>query len=385
MPEQVGSGTIFRSMRSCARGADSSAQYLNHVESATTLLVSDCRASVPIFYAQTGSWLFFAPEVKALLVAPSVSREVDLAAVAGLMAQGHVLGGQTTFRAVRRLRAGELLRIGHGRIAREVYWTFEPGSAVDHVPSEDLVREFGELIEAAIARHLGDPEKTIIFLSGGADSRGILGGALAAVSGKGGRLRTISWGAFPDLLHSDVVVARQLASHVGTRHSFRERTITDFVERFTELNRLSDGLSELAALHPGEYRIMVDLRVDGFQRALRGDEVFGWSTFAATYEEALRLVRLRRLRDAPGLAAVIRPERYASLCEASDAAVEEALHEVRDVQPNQAKDRLVLPSPASVLPAYGELLEIDRARLPEPVPRRVDPWFHEACARAAST
>jgi hypothetical protein len=68
---------------------------------------------------------------------------------------------------------------------------------------------------------------------------------------------TMTWGAFPDLQHSDVVVARQLASHVGTRHSFREKQITDYRDNFTELNRLSDGLSELAALHPGEYRIMV--------------------------------------------------------------------------------------------------------------------------------
>ena len=66
----------------------------------------------------------------------------------------------------------------------------------------------------------------------------------------------------------------------------------------------------------------MNLRVAGFERALRGDEVFGWSFPASVY--------LRRLRDAPGLAPVIRADYYNALCEASDTAVGDARHEVRD-------------------------------------------------------
>jgi hypothetical protein len=59
---------------------------------------------------------------------------------------------------------------------------------------------------------------------------------------------------------------------------------------------------------------------------------------------------------------VIRPERYASHCEASNAAVEEALHEVRDVQPNQAKDRLYFHHLLQCFlhtASYWSLIELD--------------------------
>lgn len=303
-----------------------------------TLIVTDRRASVPIFFVQTERWLLFAPEVKALLVASSVQKDVDGGALATFLAQGYLLGSQTLFRSIRRLRGGELLRVENGRVSKEVYWRFAPGSAIDGTSNSDLERELGQLIGAAAGQHLGDPAKTIIFLSGGTDSRGILGGALATINGHGERLNTVSWGVGPGPDDSDVAVAAQIARGVGTNHRFVKREIANYRENFTRVNSLVDGLSEIAAFHACEYQIMVDLRAAGFERVLRGDEVFGWSFPASTTEGALALVYLRRLRDALGVAPVIRAEHYKPLSEASNAAIEEVLSEVRDLPPNQAKD-----------------------------------------------
>ena len=304
----------------------------------TTLFVVDHKASFPIFYAQTRDQLLFAPEVKALLASPLVKKEIDLGALATLLAQGYLLGDQTLFKSVKRLRGGELLRVENARVGKEIYWQFAPGSISDGVTQVDLERELGQLLDASARKHLGEPEKTIIFLSGGVDSRGILGGALANVHGDGTRLNTVSWGASEGTDDSDVAVAALIARHLHTNHRFMQRKTTDYREHFTRVNYLIDGLSDISAFHPYEYQIMVDLRKSGYERVLRGDEIFGWSLSASTNEGAFALANLRRLRDVQGLAAVIQGTRYDELCEASDAAVEQALLEARDFTPNQAKD-----------------------------------------------
>jgi asparagine synthetase B (glutamine-hydrolysing) len=307
-----------------------------------------------------------------------------------------LLGDQTLFRSARRLRGGEVLRCEGGQVVRETYWRYAPGSAVDRAPSDDLGRELGRLVGAATARHLGDPERTILFLSGGADSRGILGGALAAVGGRAAALNTVSWGADEGPADSDVAVAAAIARGVGTNHRFIRRQVEHYRESFTRVNRLVDALSEIAAFHPHEHQIMADLRAAGFERALRGDEVFGWSYPARTLSGALALVKLRRLREAQDAGAAIRPEQRASLDEASDRAIDAALDEVRGLDPNQAKDCLYFAHrlqcylhPAS----YYKQVELDQrnvlldepildflSRVPEPL--RFDKWlYRDAMAR----
>ena len=304
----------------------------------TTLLIVDRRASFPIYYAQIKDRLLFAPEVKVLLASLLVNREIDSEAFATFLAQGYLLGDQTLFRSVRRLQGGELLRIESGRLVKEKYWRYSPGSVPDGASQADLEHELGQLLKTATQKHMGEPDKTIIFLSGGVDSRGILGGVLASVQGNGTKLNTVTWGASQGNKDSDVAVAALIARYLNTNHKFIQRKITDYRENFTRVNYLMDGLSDISAFHPHEYQIMVELRNWGFERVLRGDEVFGWSLSASSTEGAFALAKLRRLRDMQGLASVIRETHYGELCDASDAAVEKALFEARDLSPNQAKD-----------------------------------------------
>lgn len=302
------------------------------------LFVADRRASQPIFYARVRGKLLFAPEVKALLVNPYISREIDQGALATFLAQGYLLGEQTLFKSIKRLQGGELLRVENGSLTLVPYWRFVPGSNTGDATQEELEQELGQLLNAAVQRHLGEPEKAIIFLSGGTDSRGILGGALKLVQNDGGKLNTVSWGEDRGSRTSDVAVAAMIAHQLNTRHRFIQRETTDYRERFRSVNYLIDGLSDISAFHPSEYQIMVDLRNAGFERALRGDEVFGWSLSAASIEGAFALANLRRLHNVQGLDSVIRATRYSELCDASDAAVDQVLLEVHDLRPDQAKD-----------------------------------------------
>ena len=304
----------------------------------TVLIVVDRRASQPIYYTQIDGQVLFAPEVKALLVHSQVSRQIDQGALATFLAQGYLLGEQTLFKSIRRLQGGELLRINREHMEVVPYWRFSPGSQIESATQADLEHELGTLLNKAVQRHLGKPDEAIIFLSGGTDSRGILGGALEQVQGDGSKLNTVSWGEDRGSKDSDVAIASMIARQLNTTHRFVQRKTEEYRERFRNVNFLMDGLSDISAFHPYEYQIMVDLRQAGFRRALRGDEVFGWSLSAASIEGAFAMANLRRLRNMQGLEAVIRVERYPELCDASDAAVDQALLEARDLRPDQAKD-----------------------------------------------
>ncbi len=117
-----------------------------------------------------------------------------------------------------------------------------------------------------------------------------------------------------------------------------QRSVTKYREHFARMNYLIDGLSDISAFHAYEYQLMVELRNLGYERVLRGDEIFGWSLSAWTLEGAFTLANLHRLRDVPDIAVVVRPMHYAEFCDASDTAVEKALLGTSDLSPNQAKD-----------------------------------------------
>ena len=305
-----------------------------------TVIAADRRASIPIYYTEYGGLLFFAPELKALLAVRELNRQIDPEAMAMFLASGHLLGEQTLLKSVKRLSAGQALEVAAGRVQRTVYWRFSPGSNVSSASDVDLQEEMGRLVGLAVERNLGDPSRTVIFLSGGTDSRAVLGGAMAAVRGRGDLLHTVNWGIDQNVANSDAAVATDIASALRLQHRFVKRSTEDYAQDFALTNFLIDGQSDIAAEHPHEYRIMRILSEDGFFRVLRGDEVFGWRIRVYSMAGALAEVGLRRLRGLPRIPEYTHPNVYRELCDASDLAIDSALKPVLDLEPNGAKDQL---------------------------------------------
>lgn len=310
-------------------------------ESRAAFLAVDRRSSVPVYYAQVGNLLVFAPEVKALLAMEDLRNEVDLGAMATFLVCGYLLGRQTLFQSIRRLRAGELLRIADGTVTRQRYWRYDPGSAVGNVNEDELREEVGRRVAASVARNLGDPAKTVLFLSGGCDSRGLLGAALDQVGGDGSRVNTVTWGASEGPPESDCAIANRIASTFQLRHRFIQRHTRNYPEAFARVNYLVDALSDVPAFHPHEYSVMEELRAAGIERVFRGDQVFvPWDHRPRSPDAALSQIYVRRLRDAQGAAGCVRPEWYETLCEAGDEAYDEARSEIEDVDPEERLDRV---------------------------------------------
>jgi hypothetical protein len=310
-------------------------------QTATAYVAVDRRSSVPIYYAQVGNLLVFAPEVKALLAWEELRCDVDLGAMGIFLVCGYMLGRQTLFQSIRRLRAGELLRITDGSLTREWYWRYEPGSAVGKVNEDELREEVGRRVAASVARNLHDPAKTVTFLSGGCDSRAIVGATLDCVGGDGSRVNTVTWGASEGPPESDCSIAGRIASAFGLQHRFIQRHTRQYPEAFARVNYLVDALSDVPAFHPHEFSVMEELRDAGIERVFRGDQVFvPWGHRRRSPEGALAQVYIRRLRDAQGAADCIQPDWYSTLCGACDEVYDDARSEVEHVDPEERLDRV---------------------------------------------
>ncbi len=304
-----------------------------------TVLV-DRRASRPLAYTRVGSRVYFAPEVKALLAAPGVDRSLDEAAIGLFLGAGHVLAHQTLFAGVRRLGGGEALVAEPGWVRVEPYWRYRLSERGDGTPPEELEEELAALVRAAVEKDLGDPDRTVVFLSGGVDSRTIASAAHEAARRQGKALRTVTWAAPGARTGSDRDVAGRIAAALGTRHVAVEREVRDWGRRLTRVTYLLDGLTDVSAYHPHEHAVMRELHAGGALTVLRGDECFGWEPPVACIEEAWLSLNLRSPRRLAHVAGVVPPEVLARLSRAAEAALEEAARPFAAEHPDNVRDLL---------------------------------------------
>jgi hypothetical protein len=217
---------------------------------------------------------------------------------------------------------------------------YRPGSAAGKHSEAALQEELAQLVSNAAKKNLGNPEKTVIFLSGGSDSRGILAEALTAVGGEGQRVNTACWGVRDDIPLSDAAIAGQLAQKFNLRHTFFQREIHNYPALFEETNFLIDGSSDVAAFHPHEFTIMKQLRARGFERVLRGDTALGWTDRVYNSMSAQVEVGIRPLRGLTVYSELAHPRYYQSWSDGSDAVMDRLKTETQGMEPDDAKDYL---------------------------------------------
>lgn len=168
----------------------------------------------PFFYALTSERFVFGSELKAVLAAPGVPREVDPGAVDEFLSRYYVSGARTILRGVAKLPPAHWLTLEAGRLTVRRYWrpTFRP----DEPPrrEEEYLEELEGLFRDAVRRRLISDVPLGAFLSGGVDSSAVV--AMMAAEG-GPRVKTFTVG-FDEAGYSEIEDARAVARHLGTDH-----------------------------------------------------------------------------------------------------------------------------------------------------------------------
>jgi asparagine synthetase B (glutamine-hydrolysing) len=307
-------------------------------------LAVDQRASRPLSYTLVGGVVYFAPEVKALLAVPGICKDLDPAALGIFLGAGHLLSTQTLFTAVRRLSAGQRLiaepgRPGAGAVRIEGEDRYRLSASGDGTATRDLEEELCSLVREAVARDAAEPA-TVVFLSGGVDSRIIAAEAQGTARTRGDRIRTVSWGAPERRSGSDVEVASAVARRLGSIHRRVNREINAYRACFFQTNYLLDGLTDLAAYHPHEHTLIRALGGAGARIVLRGDECFGYEAHVGSIEDALAAVSLRRPSQLRHLERFLLPRSFARWGDAAGASLDAIAASLRGAHPDDAKDLL---------------------------------------------
>lgn len=267
------------------------------------ILTCDRLGMRPLYYAQRRDVLLFAPELKALLADPELPRDPSVRGLAQLFTFGHLMAEDTLLQAVALLPAAGWLTydVPEDRLRVERYWRVGADPIDPPATTAEALDRFDAAFAQAVERRVSEAEGLGISLSGGLDSRTILG----CVDTRRHPLTALSLGLEGSI---DVQSASRMAELAGAPFH-RYQLDSGFLDRFEEHMRwmvhLTDGqyLCQCIVMPTlplyRELGIRVLLRGHGGE-LLHMDKAYNYSIDQATLglrdPEALEAWLYRRLR-----------------------------------------------------------------------------------------
>jgi asparagine synthase (glutamine-hydrolysing) len=207
------------------------------------LLARDRMGKKPLYYWEHDGALYFASELKALLVIPGFTRRLNHEALHHYLSYKHVPHPLTIFEGVRMLPpAHRLVYRAGARPEISRYWSLSFAPRDGDVPAEqDVVDELLARMRTAVRRRLMSDVPVGFFLSGGLDSS--LTTALATEVAPG-RIKTFT------LTYADTATtagkeedrrwARWVADRYGTDHFEESIAVTNYPEQLRAILRSFD-------------------------------------------------------------------------------------------------------------------------------------------------
>jgi asparagine synthase (glutamine-hydrolysing) len=207
------------------------------------LIANDRLGLYPLFYTCCGGRLIFAPEIKGILCDATFPRRLDLTALAQYIRFQHLLGGRTFFEDVELLPGASLLTYDLSTAACSVgsYWSFDEIPYRPDVGFDEAAEEAGRLLRSAVRRLSGDAYRPGVYLSGGLDSRTILGMIERRP------VVSLTYG-----VHNcrDVYYARRIAQAVGSDHHWVDLPDGEWVEEHVDFHLdLTEGFHSWIHAH----------------------------------------------------------------------------------------------------------------------------------------
>lgn len=207
------------------------------------LIVNDHFGLYPLFYAYHNEQLIFAPEVKGILCDKNLPRKLNLTALAQYVRFQHLLGKRTFFEDIQLLPPGSILRydVFSASCGVQAYWTFNNIPYRPEVSFNDAVEEAGYLFRQAVKRLTSDSYRPGVFLSGGLDSRSILGMI---------ERRPIASVTYGVQNCRDVYYANRIARAVGNDHHWFDFPNGKWVEEIADFHlELTEGFHSWIHAH----------------------------------------------------------------------------------------------------------------------------------------
>jgi asparagine synthase (glutamine-hydrolysing) len=252
-------------------------------------LARDRLGQKPLYYTQNGTTFIFASEVKAILAAREVEREIDLNSLHHYLSLRFIPSPETMFQSIQKLPPAHYLIYQNGSVTTTRYWSLSFREKLNY-PESDLIEILGGKLKEVVESHLVSDVPVGAFLSGGMDSSMIVA-MMNHVTTE--QFRTFSIGV-SEQDFNELPYARVVAEYYDTCH-FEESVESNLIRLLPKMiwhmDEPSDPIaacmfhaSKLASQH-----VKVVLGGDG------GDEVF------AGFDRYLGVNYIDRYNLIPGL------------------------------------------------------------------------------------
>jgi asparagine synthase (glutamine-hydrolysing) len=177
------------------------------------LLARDRVGKKPLYYAANDRRILFGSELKSLLAADDLPRDIDREALSDYFSFGYVPAPKTIYKSARKLRPGHYLVASASGLREVCYWDLCFGQTEDHSEEEWCERLRHELCEATRIRLMSEVPLGA-FLSGGADSSSVV----AMMAGLMKRPVTTCSIGFEEKEFDEAEYARRVAEQFHTDH-----------------------------------------------------------------------------------------------------------------------------------------------------------------------
>ena len=243
----------------------------------TLQLACDRFAGLPLYHGASPDGVAIAGGVRGVLMAPGLHPEPDRDAIREAVTFGGFrLGSRTNVSGVAMLPGGSTFTLREGRVETERYWSYRDIPELAERPLPELYERADALWADAVAARLSGPGRFGQTLSGGLDSRAILGEA----SPQKESWQTITYGV-PNC--DDVRYARRAATAAGVGWHYYDlyrAPEPDWLTSRSEHIQSTDGLADLFDLMHVESVAIQAEHLDVHLSGYIGDAVSG-PTFAS--------------------------------------------------------------------------------------------------------
>jgi asparagine synthase (glutamine-hydrolysing) len=237
----------------------------------------------PLYYADDGTTLRAASQVRALVESGRVDRRFDPAGAAGFFLRGTVPEPFTMYRAVRALPAGSYCYVdANGPGAPQQYFSIattlrEAVHSDETFSNEERQGAVHDAVLESVRYHMVSDVPVGAFLSAGIDSTAVV--ALARESGASDlQTMTLRFSEYQGRVNDEAPLAAEVARAYGVRHAIQELTLDEFKN---ELPKIFDVMDQPSVDGLNSYFISKAAHDLGLKVAMSGtggDELFGGYT-----------------------------------------------------------------------------------------------------------
>lgn len=197
---------------------------------------------IPVFYAARADRLVIGPAARVVWQATGETLSISDAGICDLIRCENMVDEHTLIRNVNWLKAGHVLRWSAGHIGSHRYSDFSYAAPAAG-NREAAIEQYDSVLKSTIQRHAICNSPLILGISGGLDSRMLLG--MCAEVGRMPSCFTAGW-AFSD----DVRYGRACARAVGAAHDWQPLEAKDLPARLLQAIVATDGLHNVAHMAP---------------------------------------------------------------------------------------------------------------------------------------